>query len=121
MTNATQQQQQGLLGLATHPQNVLEEEEQLTAIVQRALEFVVSFIHKMFNSTLLIKPPNGFNPTSHTLSYELGKVKFFSAQYHLIWGGLKGTENQDPPLRMIELMNWDIVKKVLYRISLDII
>ena len=71
MTNATQQQQQGLLGLATHPQNVLEEEEQLTEIVQQALEFVVSFSHKMF------KPLNGFNPTNHTLSYELGKVKFF--------------------------------------------
>ena len=86
MTNATQQQQQGLLGLVIHPQNVLEEEEQLTAIVQQALEFVVSFIHKMFNSTLLIKPPNGFNPTIKDLwdgwasmptLWLWGNVKFF--------------------------------------------
>ena len=66
MTNATQRQQQGLLGLVIHPQNVLEEVEQPTAIAQRALEFVVSFIHKMSNSTLLIKPPIGFIPTTHT-------------------------------------------------------
>jgi len=47
MTNATQQQQQGLLGLATHPQNVLEEEEQLTEIVQQALEFVALYQQRL--------------------------------------------------------------------------